>query len=374
MKFSEVIGHQSIKRHLINMVKENRVSHAQMYHGVEGTGKILLAIAFAQYLNCKNRQADDSCGECSSCKKFEKLIHPDLHFVFPVVKSATTKAAVSDSFINEWRQIVVEKKYFSLQDWYKKIGAEKGQGLIYSQESQEVLKKLSLKTFEADFKVMIIWMPEMMHQSAANKLLKLLEEPPAGTVFVLVSDKPGEVLGTILSRTQQLKVGGLPTEEIALALQKEYSLPSTDSIELAKLSNGSYVAAKEIVEESEDRAYFFDKFVALMRLAYGRKLHELITWCDEIATQSRERQKNFFNYALRLIRENFVMNMQEEDLLYLTPEEKGFSAKFSPFINDDNVWNLAEEFSLAHSHIEQNGNAKIIFMDVCLKVIILLKQ
>ncbi len=374
MKFSEVIGHQLIKKHLINTVDENRVSHALLFHGSEGTGKVLLALAFAQYLNCKNRLNDDSCGECSSCRKYSKLIHPDLHFVFPVVKGTKSTAPVSDSYLSEWRDVVLKENYFSIHDWYRYMGVEKGQGLIYAQESQEIIRKLSLKTFEAEYKVMIIWMPELMHQSAANKLLKLLEEPPAGTVFILVSDKPDEILGTILSRAQQLKIPRLSDEDITYALKMQYNLPLEECQTLAKLANGNYVAAKEIVSESEERVYFFDMFVNLMRLAYGRKLHELIAWSDEMGAQTRERQKSFLNYTLRMVRENFIMNMNEERLLYLTPEEKNFSLRFSPFINDTNVWQLAEELSLAHSHIEQNGNGRIIFMDVTLKVIILLKQ
>ncbi|MCG8582303.1 MAG: DNA polymerase III subunit delta' [Bacteroidales bacterium] len=373
MKFNEVIGHERIKKHLVNMVNENRVSHAQLFSGPEGVGKINLALAFAQYLNCLNRQGDDSCGECSSCVKYSKLIHPDLHFVFPVVKSTKHKNPVSDSYLNEWRQFVLNEPYFNIRQWFTFLDADK-QGLIYSQESQEIIKKLSLKTFEAKYKVMIIWLPEKMHVAAANKLLKLLEEPPEGTVFLLVSDNPNEILGTIQSRAQRLNIPALEINEIARALQKEFDISDEESERFAKLSVGNYVAAKEIIGQGEERAYFFDKFVSMMRLAYQRKLFELIDWCDEMNRQSKERQKNFFEFALRLIRENFMMNIQEQDLLYLTPEEENFSARFSPFINDGNILQLSEEFSLAHSHLEQNGNARIILMDLCLKVIMLLKQ
>ena len=355
------------------MVKENRVSHAQLFGGPEGVGKINLALAFAQFLNCQDRQGDDSCGVCKSCVKYEKLIHPDLHFVFPVVKSAKYKNPVSDSYISEWRKFVLQHKYFNINQWFNFLDAEK-QGLIYSQESQEIIKKLSLKTFEARYKVMIIWLPEKMHVAAANKLLKLLEEPPEGTVFLLVSDTPSDILGTILSRAQMLKIPALEIADISKALQSEYDLSSEECDRFAKLSAGNYVASREIVSQGEERAYFFDKFVSMMRSAYARKLFELIDWCDEMNKQSKEKQKGFFEFALRLIRENFMMNIQEEDLLYLTPEEENFSVRFSPFINDDNVLQLSEEFSLAHSHLEQNGNARIILMDLCLKVIMLLKQ
>ena len=373
MKFNEVIGHDRIKKHLVNMVRENRVSHAQLFGGPEGVGKINLALAFAQYLNCQDRQGDDSCGVCKSCVKYSKLIHPDLHFVFPVVKSVKHKNPVSDSYIAEWRQFVLDQKYFNIRQWFTFLDADK-QGLIYSQESQEIIKKLSLKTFEAKYKVMIIWLPEKMHVAAANKLLKLLEEPPAGTVFLLISDNPSEILGTIQSRAQMLKIPALGKADISKALQAEFDLSLEECDRFAKLSVGNFVAAREIVSKGEERTFFFDKFVSMMRSAYGRKLFELIDWCDEMNKQPKERQKNFFEFALRLIRENFMMNIQEEDLLYLTPEEENFSVRFSPFINDNNVLQLSEEFSLAHSHLEQNGNARIILMDLCLKVIMLLKQ
>ncbi len=355
------------------MVKENRVSHAQLFCGPEGVGKLNLALAFAQYLNCQNRQEDDSCGTCASCIKYAKLIHPDLHFVFPVVKSAKHKNPVSDSYISEWRQFVLSQPYFNINHWFSFLDADK-QGLIYSQESQEIIKKLSLKTFEAKYKVMIIWLPEKMHLAAANKLLKLLEEPPAGTVFLLVSDNPNDVLGTIQSRAQRLNIPALSIADIATALESEYELSREECERYAKLSVGNYVAAREIIEQSDERTYFFDKFVSMMRLAYGRKLFDLIDWCDDMNRQPKERQKNFFEFALRLIRENFMMNIQEQELLYLSPEEENFSVRFSPFINDGNILQLSEEFSLAHSHLEQNGNARIILMDLCLKVIMLLKQ
>ena len=373
MKFTEVIGHDHIKKHLINMVKEERVSHAQMFTGPEGNGKLNMALAFAQYLNCQNRQENDSCGTCPSCIKYSKLVHPDLHFVFPVVKSPKHKNPVSDSYLQEWRQIILTKKYFNLPQWYSFLESDK-QGLIYSEESQHIIKKLSLKTFEARYKVMIIWLPEKMHVAAANKLLKMLEEPPAGTVFLLVSDNPSQVLGTIQSRTQMLKIPGISNEDVATALMDEFSVGSEEAQQFAKLAVGNYVAARELLDQSDERKFFFDKFVYLMRQAYQRKLFDLIDWCDEMNSQPKERLKSFLDFSLRLIRENFIMNIQEEDLLYLTAEERNFSTRFSPFINDNNVLQLSEEISLAHSHLEQNGNARIILMDLCLKVIMLLKQ
>lgn len=373
MKFKEVIGHESIKKHLINMVKEGRISHAQIFAGPEGIGKLNMALAFAQYLNCQNKQEDDSCGVCPSCVKYAKLVHPDLHFVYPVVKSASNKNPVSDTYLKEWRKIILEKRYFNLSQWYTFLDSDK-QGMIYTEESHHIIRKLSLKTFEGKYKVMIIWLPEKMHVSAANKLLKLLEEPPEGTVFILVSDNPNDVLGTIQSRAQMLRMPRISNETIAHQLSEEFGVGQEEAIQYAKLAVGNYVVARELLDQSDERKFFFDMFVNLMRQAYARKLFDLIDWCDEMNSRPKEQLKKFFDFTLRLVRENFIMNIQEEDLLYLTPEEKNFSVRFSPFINDNNVLQLSEEISLAHSHLEQNGNTRIILMDLCLKIIMLLKQ
>ncbi len=373
MFFRDIKGHTQIKRSLVNMPAGNRVSHAYMFAGPEGSGKLPLAIAFARYLNCESPVDGDSCGKCHSCKKYSGLVHPDLHFVFPVVDIKKDRLPVSDSYLKEWREFVLRKKYFNLNQWFNYLGAEKKQGMIYTKESNEIIKKLSLKTFEGKYKVMIIWLPEKMHVAASNKLLKLLEEPPAGTVFILVSDKPDEVISTIVSRTQQIKVPPFSDEDIAEELIED-GLEKDEAMSFARLAKGNIVTAREIVEGSEDLDFFFDNFVFLMRNAYSRKLQELIEWGDEMSRLTREKQKNFFNYCLRLVRENYISNIKEPELVYMTPREKEFSVKFAPFINDNNVHQIAEEFSLAHSHIGQNGNSRIIFMDLILKIIILIKN
>lgn len=374
MFFRDIKGHTKAKQILTGMTDENRVSHAYMFSGPEGAGKLPLAIAFARYLNCESPVNGDSCGQCPSCKKYSKLIHPDLHFVFPVVKiGAGASNPVSDSFLNEWRDIVLQKKYFNLTQWFNFIGAEKKQGMIYTNESQEILKKLSLKTFEGKYKVMIIWHPEKMHLTASNKLLKFLEEPPARTVFILVTDKQDEVISTITSRTQQIHIPPFSDEDITEELI-ETGLDEKDATGFARLAKGNIITAIELVEGSEDLDFFFENFVFLMRNAYSRKLQELIDWSEEMSRLSRDKQKNFFEYCLRMIRENYISNIKEPDLIYLTQRESDFSVKFAPFINDNNVHQMAEEFSLAHSHITQNGNSRIIFMDLILKIIILIKN
>jgi DNA polymerase-3 subunit delta' len=355
------------------MHAENRVSHALMFTGPEGCGKLALAIAFAQYLNCLHTVDGDSCGECTSCKKHAKLVHPDLHFVFPVVKTSKNNNPVSDTYIQEWRDIVLQKKYFNLNQWFTFLEAEKAQGIIYSQESHEIIKKLNLKTFEGKFKVMIIWQPEKMHLTASNKLLKILEEPPAGTVFILVSDKPENVISTITSRVQQIKIPRFEESAIISSLIDEFELSNDEANTMARLANGDIVLAREMVSESEEREFFFNHFVSLMRNSYSRKLAELIEWVEDMSRLSREKQKSFLEYGIRLIRENFILNLKESSITYMTPKEAQFSERFSPFINDNNAMQMAEEMNLAHAHIEQNGNGRIIFMDLTLKIIILLK-
>ncbi len=374
MFFRDIKGHTQVKQSLVNMLAENRVSHAYMFVGAEGSGKLPLAIAFAQYLNCLSPVDGDSCGECSSCRKYSKLVHPDLHFVFPVVKIGNDKKPVSDSFIKEWRSIVLQKKFFNLNQWISSLDAEKKQALIYTQESNEIIRKLSLKTYEGKYKVMIIWLPEKMHVTASNKLLKILEEPPAGTVFILVSDKPDEVISTIVSRTQQIKIPAFTDEDIAQVLTEEKGISSEEAKGFARLAKGNIVAAGDIVEGSEDLDFFFDNFVFMMRNAYTRNLQELIAWGDDMSRLSREKQKSFFEYCLRLVRENYISNLKEDEINYMTQREREFSTKFAPFINDNNVYEMAEEFSLAYSHIAQNGNSRIIFMDLVLKIIILIKN
>ncbi len=374
MFFRDIKGHSQVKQSLVNMLAENRVSHAYMFAGSQGSGKLALAIAFAQYINCTSPIDGDSCGKCSSCKKYSKLVHPDLHFVFPVVKIGSDNKPVSDTYIKEWRDIILQERFFSINQWITSLDAGKKQALIYTQESNEIIKKLSLKTFEGKYKVMIIWLPEKMHLTASNRLLKILEEPPTSTVFILVSDKPDDVISTIISRTQQIKIPSFTDEDIAHIITEQNNISSNEAQGFARLAKGNVVAALEIVEGSEDLDFFFENFVFMMRNAYTRNLQGLIAWGDDMSRLSREKQKSFFDYCLRLVRENYILNLKESEINYMTPREMEFSAKFSPFINDRNVHEMAEELSLAHSHIVQNGSSRIIFMDLILKIIILIKN
>lgn len=385
MLFSQIIGQQDIKTRLIRTVTEQRIPHAQLLRGPEGIGKLSLAIAYAQYICCENRTTTDSCGICPSCVKYRKLAHPDLHFVFPVIKPTGKSSVVCDDFIAEFREMVLQNSYFGLNDWYAKISGDAKQGLIYSNESEEIIRKLSLKTYESEYKIMIIWLPEKMHATCANKLLKILEEPPEKTVFLMVSNTPDEIITTILSRTQHIHVPRLSDSEIIQALIKneELEIESNEAEYATHIANGSYLNALAVLNEGDENKQNFDRFVMVMRLAWqvGNKkdhasLKTLRKWSDDMAAASmgRERQKNFLSYAQRMTRENFINNMQQPDLNYLTSDEANFSQRFSPFINERNVEDLMSEFALAERHIEQNVNAKMVFFDLTLKVIMLLKR
>ncbi|NDV45921.1 DNA polymerase III subunit delta [Paludibacter sp. 221] len=384
MLFSQVIGQASIKQRFIRSVKEERIPHAQLLFGTEGVGKLPLAIAYAQYICCENRKENDSCGVCPSCVKFNKLVHPDLHFVFPIIKPAGKTSVVCDDFIADFRDIVLEKTYFSVDDWYSKISGTTKQGMIYTNESEEIVRKLSMKTYEAEYKIMIIWLPEKMHTTAANKLLKILEEPYEKTLFLLVSNAPDEIITTILSRTQQINIPKLTDEEIIQALlTKNSDIKEEDAYNAARTANGSYLQASNILEDDNENKLNFERFVSIMRLSWqvgNRKDHAslktLKKWADDMSAASvgRERQKKFLAYAQRMIRENFILNLHQPELNYLTSYEDNFSQKFSPFINERNVEDLVSEFALAERQIEQNVNAKMIFFDLVLKIIMLLKR
>jgi DNA polymerase-3 subunit delta' len=370
MNFSNIPGQKEIKAKLLRSVKEERVSHAQLFAGPEGCGSMALALAYAQYISCENRTDTDSCGTCKSCIKYEKLIHPDLHFVFPVIKGKKVTDPVSDNYIEEWREFVKKAPYFTLNNWMDSIEVGNAQGMIFASEASEIIKKLSLKTFESDFKIMIIWLPEKMHQATSNKLLKMIEEPPEKTLFLLVSEEPDKVIPTILSRCQLIKIPSFSNGDIETYLLKRFNLPVDKAADISRVSNGNLTRAIELCENEESSATNLDRFKSLMRFAWKRDIISLISWSEDIASTGRESQKNFISFSLRLLRENLMLSLDQlkNRLVFLTGDEADFSGKFHPSINQSNIYQLNEELNLVYSHIESNGNAKIIFLDLALKV------
>ncbi len=373
MQFKNIIGQQQIKQQLIRTFNENRLSHAQLFTGPSGLGKLGMAIAFAQYISCSNKTQNDSCGNCSSCKKYSKLIHPDLHFVFPVVSGKGFTKPVSDHFIDLWRQQLEQSPYFSLNDWYEKLGVDNAQGMIFADESNEIIRKLSLKSYEGGYKVMLIWLPEKMNEYCANKLLKIIEEPLGKSLFLMVSEEPKKILKTILSRTQMIQFQPIDKDSLFQAIKENSDLDKTEAENIIRLSAGSYRKAKKLLEKMDENAENFDYFTSLMRHCYSRKINDIMACTEELSGIGRERQKNFLNYCSRLIRENFIMNLHEKKINYLNGKELNFSQKFSPFINERNVRQIANELSLAHRDIERMGNPKIVFLDLGLKLVKLLR-
>lgn len=373
MLFKDIIGQEEAKERLIREAKEGKIAHARLFCGNEGVGKLPLAIAYAQYLSCKHPTDNDSCGVCPNCVKYNKLIHPDLHFVFPVIKKKN-KDTISDDYLQEWREILNSSPYFNLNMWLKEMGAENQQAQIYVKESDEIIRKLNLKSSQGGYKVMIMWLPEKMNVECSNKLLKLLEEPPTQTIFILISEEPDMLLPTIQSRVQRFNIHAIDKEKIAETLCLNYGLEPNDAKNIAHRCQGNFLKALETIHLNEDNQFYFEEFVSLMRLAYQRKIREIKQWSDNIAAIGRERQKNFLAYIQRMLRESFIYNFHTPDISYLSGEEQKFSSRFSPFINEGNVISIMEELSIAEQHIGQNVNAKMVFFDLALKMIVLLVQ
>jgi DNA polymerase III subunit delta' len=370
MKFSDIPGQKEIIGRLISSVRSERVSHAQLFTGPEGCGSLALALAYAQFVSCEKRSQRDSCGICKSCIKYEKMIHPDLHFVFPVIKDKKPNEPVSDKYIEQWREIVKGSPYFSLTTWLDTIEAGNAQGLIFASEAAEILRKLSLKSFESDFKVMIIWLPEKMHQATANKLLKLIEEPPEKTLFLLVSDEPDKVVQTILSRCQLIRIPSFKNEDVSGYLLERFRIHKAKADDISMVSNGNIIRAIELCENEDSSLLNLERFKNLMRFAWKRDIISIVSWSEDIASIGREPQKSFLAFSLRIIRENLMLSLDQmkNKLVFMTGDEAGFSSKFHPFINQKNIYPLADELNLAHAHIEANGNAKIVFLDLALKI------
>ena len=363
---------------LVKDAQAGTVPHALLFCGPEGTGKLQTAIAFSRYLLCRDKgSATDSCGTCPSCVKMDKLVHPDLHFVFPVVNKSKTagRSTVSDDEIATWREFVLENRYFGFEDWMNAIDAENKQARIFVTESESITSKLALKSVEGGYKIVIVWHAEKMKAECANSLLKLLEEPPSGTIFILVTDAPEQMLETIVSRTQRIEFKRIPAETITEALTAPgYGLDPETAGKIAHFSGGSWLKARKTLQINAESEEFLDYFMQLMRLTYGRKIKELKIWSENMASEGREWQKRFLEYCQRMIRENFICNFHEPELNYLTDREEQFSVRFAPYVNEKNIIGLMNVISDAQRDIEQNVNSKMVFFDLTLKTIMLMKQ
>ncbi|MCI6144758.1 MAG: DNA polymerase III subunit delta' [Alloprevotella sp.] len=373
MSQNAIIGQTHIKQLLAHMVETERVPHALLFTGEEGRGQIPMALALAEALLCEHPVKGQACGTCPSCHLNSKFIHPDLHFVFPVVKRKNkSDAPLSDQYLALWREALTESRYLGAERWRETLNTENQQPGIFTKEAENITGKISLKASLGGYKVVIVWQAELMNEETANKLLKLLEEPPERTVFILISAQPEHLLTTIVSRTQEIAFPPIPTDTLAVALEQKHGLSPEMAHDLAHRSNGNYIKACSELQGAADNAQDFDMFVLFMRLCYARKIKDLSEWTDRMAERGRERQKAFLDYCQRMLRENFIYNFRRPELNYLNPREADFATRFSPFINERNVIPLMREFDSARRDIVQNTNARMVFFDLSIKTIVLL--
>ena len=371
MLFKEIIGNNSVKKQLIEAVRNNRISHAQLFSGKSGSAKLALALAYAQFLNCENRTTVDSCGICSSCLKFNNLSHPDLHLVIPVLKTKEVQKPVSDHFIGKWRDFITNNYYGSLNGWIDSFGTENKtgqQGTIYKDEANNIHKKLSLKNYEAEYRVVLIWMPERMNLEVSNKLLKLFEEPPKGTIFLLITENTNQLLPTIISRLQSIKIADFTAEDIVnhfgemdLSLEKAKQLRNLTNADLGKIT--------QILEDKEGELDLFSDFSVWMRLTYKMDVQGISKWVDNLSLKGRKQQNLFLSYAIKMVRECLIYNFASDTLLKTNENEFAFLTKFSPFIHEENSVMITEKLEESIKEINRNANAKILFFELSLQMV-----
>ncbi len=373
MQFEQVIGQQEVQERLMQMVSEGRLPHAVMLCGPKGAGKMALAIGFAKILLAANSQQPAA----NTQAMLDKLEHPDLHFTYPTIKLPsmnTDHKPVSDDFAREWHEMVMAGPYFTMTEWLERMGGENQQAIITAGESDNLIRKLSLKSSQGGYKVSLIWLPERMNTECANKILKLLEEPPSQTVFLMVCEEPEKLLETIRSRVQRIDVKKIADGDICQALKEKRGLTDDMAQRISRMANGSWLKALEMLNADSENELFLDMFQSLMRLAYQRKVKDLKTWAERMAAMGREKQKRFLEYFLRLVRENFMYNFQRPELVYMTQREEDFARNFARFINEANILPITDLANLAIRDIGQNANAKIVFFDMALQMIVLLIQ
>ena len=376
MTFGEVIGQEEAKERLMQMVSEDRLPHAMMLCGPMGSGKLALAIAFGCYLLGRRPDHPDS-PNVPEHPMLQKLEHPDLHFTYPTIKLPSMKSdykPVSDDFAKEWHELVMQSPYFTMEEWMEAMGGENQQAIITAGESDDLVRKLSLKSSQGGYKVSIVWLPERMNIECANKLLKLIEEPPQQTVFIMVSEEPEKLLETIRSRVQRIDIRKTDNDAIRRALIERRGIDEDSALRISRLANGNWLTAIEELQADSEKGLFLDMYKSLMRLAYQRKIRDLRKWSEQMAGMGREKQRRWLTYFLRMTRESFVYNFKEEELNYMTADEEAFAQNFARFINENNILPISDLANLAIRDIGQNANAKIVFFDFALQIIVLLLQ
>jgi DNA polymerase-3 subunit delta' len=370
MLFKNIVGQSGVKKRLVQSANDGRVAHAQLFYGPQGSGALSLAIAYAQYLFCTNKQAADSCGACPSCIKFSKLIHPDLHFSFPIILNKNNR--LSSDYIADWREIIANNHYFNYSEWNTHIADENKQSIIPADEASDILKKLSLTAYEGGYKMLIMWLPEKMNADAANRLLKLIEEPPDKTVFLFVTEKEEHVLRTIVSRTQIVKINRLADEEVKSGLIELKKINEADAARVAFLSDGDFSEALALTQNNDEADDFnFNNFSNWMRDCYtGRtQLVKILRWSELIAGIGRENQKTFLAYGINLLREVIMHSYTAGHLVKISGKELQFVKNFSPHVDANLCSDIVNMLNEASYQIERNANAKIMFTDLSVNIL-----
>ncbi|GAL62305.1 DNA polymerase III subunit [Algibacter lectus] len=381
MLFKDVLGQDHIKNHLTTSVDNGRIAHAQLFVGNEGSGTLPMAIAYAQYLLCSNSGGENTSGNEACNLKFNSISHPDLHFAFPVTTSDKVKSKpVSSFYLEEWRKLLKEQPYGNLFDWYKLLGVDNKQGQIGVDEALNIVKSLTLKSYEGGYKVMLIWMAEKMNGACANKLLKLIEEPPNKTVFILITEEEEQIINTIRSRCQILHFPPLAEDVIVDALVKQFNIDRNVATKIAHQSNGNYNKACDLVYQDTEDNQFETWFIMWIRSAFKAKgnkaaILDLISWSEDIAKTGRETQKQFLNFCLDFFRQALLLNYKADDLVFFEPKSDKFKLEnFAPYVHGNNIMDISNELQDAIYHIERNGNSKIILTDLSIKLTRLLHK
>lgn len=376
MLFKEVIGQAEVKERLIQSYRESRLSHAQLLFGPEGSGVLPLALAFAQYITCENPGEQDSCGVCSSCIKNAKMVHPDVHYSFPVATVRGITKPKSIDFVADFREAVLSNPYLDLNNWFAELDTENKQGFMSVEESADINRKLNLKSFESEYRVLLMWLPEKMRTDAANKLLKIIEEPPEKTIFLLATENRDQILATILSRLQMIKVKRIADKEIRDALQKNYSLSQEHASSITHHSDGNYHSAQSLAKHEQGEESFEKQFLQWMRLCFTpyKSTSKLLGWVDETSKIGREQQKSFLQCCIQTLRECMVIQLDESQLVRWDTDQFNALKDFVRFITPANIEGLTQALNQACYHIERQANAKILFLDLSLQIHVLLHE
>jgi len=368
MQFAKVIGQDEVKAKLVSSAKEGRISHAQLFLGPEGSGNLAMAIAYAQYLFCENKGIDDSCGQCSACIKNQKLVHPDLTFSYPVAPKPKIDKPRSVDFVSEWREAILNNPYISYQEWIEILDIENKQGLISVYEANDILSRLSLKSVEGGYKIAIIWLAETMNPAASNKLLKIIEEPPDKTIFLLVAEDYEQIIQTITSRTQLVKINRLSDNDLIPALVNIHGLEHQAARHMTHRANGNYNEALKLIRNDETDADLNQWFLLWMRACYSGNIQQIVEFTNNFAAEPREKQKGYLHHSMNVARECLLINYGDRSMIHFEGKELEELGRFAPFVNLSNAEDFIAKLGEASYHIERNANSKILFTDLSLSM------